>query len=113
MTRVTALIARLCGVSYTLRGTCYLLHRLGLSPQVRSTGPDFGHVWTAKTTTLGATAVQAHHSSHRESRGIEHIGSAQPGRVLRLGREAHPIAPAGAGGGHGSRTTGGPVRRIA
>ena len=30
LTRVAALIARLAGVSYTLRGTSYLLHRLGL-----------------------------------------------------------------------------------
>jgi putative transposase len=34
LARVAALIARLCGVSYTLRGTSYLLHRLGFSPQV-------------------------------------------------------------------------------
>ena len=29
-----ALIARLFGVRYTLRGTSYLLHRLGFTPQV-------------------------------------------------------------------------------
>ena len=29
-----ALITRLFGVSYTLRGTSYLLHRLGFTPQV-------------------------------------------------------------------------------
>jgi putative transposase len=34
LARGTALIARLCGVSYTLRGTSYLLHRLGFTPQV-------------------------------------------------------------------------------
>jgi putative transposase len=34
LARVTVLIARLFGVSYTLRGTSYLLHRLGFSPQV-------------------------------------------------------------------------------
>jgi putative transposase len=34
LTRVAALIARLAGVSYTLRGTSYLLHRLGFTPQV-------------------------------------------------------------------------------
>jgi transposase len=34
LARVTVLIVRLCGVSYTLRGTSYLLHRLGFSPQV-------------------------------------------------------------------------------
>ena len=32
--RVAALITRLFGVSYTLRGVSYLLHRLGISPQV-------------------------------------------------------------------------------
>jgi transposase len=32
--RVAALIGRLFHVSYTVRGTAYLLHRLGFSPQV-------------------------------------------------------------------------------
>jgi transposase len=32
--RVTTLIGRLFHVRYTLRGTCYLLHRLGFTPQV-------------------------------------------------------------------------------
>ena len=34
LARVTALIARLFHVSYTLRGASYLLHRMGFSPQV-------------------------------------------------------------------------------
>jgi putative transposase len=34
--RVAALIRRLFGVGYTLRGTSFLLHRLGFSPQVPS-----------------------------------------------------------------------------
>jgi transposase len=34
--RVKALIARLFGVDYTLRGVSFLLHRLGFSPQVPS-----------------------------------------------------------------------------
>jgi transposase len=34
LARVAALITRLSGVSYTLRGTSYLLHRLGFTPQV-------------------------------------------------------------------------------
>ncbi len=34
LARVTALMARLFHVHYTLRGTSYLLHRLGFSPQV-------------------------------------------------------------------------------
>jgi len=34
LARVTALIARLFHVHYTLRGTSYLLHRIGFSPQV-------------------------------------------------------------------------------
>jgi transposase len=34
LARVTMLIARLFHVRYTLRGTSYLLHRLGYSPQV-------------------------------------------------------------------------------
>ena len=34
LTQVTALIARLFHVRYTLRGTSYLLHRMGFSPQV-------------------------------------------------------------------------------
>jgi transposase len=34
LARVAALIARLFGVAYTLRGVSYLLHRLGFTPQV-------------------------------------------------------------------------------
>jgi transposase len=34
LARVTTLIGRLFHVRYTLRGTSYLLHRLGFSPQV-------------------------------------------------------------------------------
>jgi len=34
LARVTALIARLFHVRYTLRGTSYLLHRIGFTPQV-------------------------------------------------------------------------------
>jgi transposase len=34
LARVTTLIARLFHVRYTLRGTSYLLHRLGFTPQV-------------------------------------------------------------------------------
>jgi transposase len=34
LARVTALIARLFHLRYTLRGTSYLLHRMGFSPQV-------------------------------------------------------------------------------
>jgi transposase len=34
LARVSALIARLFHVRYTLRGTSYLLHRMGFSPQV-------------------------------------------------------------------------------
>jgi transposase len=38
LARVTTLIARLFHVRYTLRGTSYLLHRMGYTPQVPSTG---------------------------------------------------------------------------
>jgi transposase len=34
LARVTTLIGRLCHVRYTLRGTSYLLHRIGYTPQV-------------------------------------------------------------------------------
>ena len=34
LTRVAALIGRLFRVRYTLRGTSYLLHRIGYTPQV-------------------------------------------------------------------------------
>jgi transposase len=34
LARVTALMARLFHMHYTLRGTSYLLHRMGFSPQV-------------------------------------------------------------------------------
>jgi transposase len=34
LARVTTLIGRLFHVRYTLRGTSYLLHRMGFSPQV-------------------------------------------------------------------------------
>jgi transposase len=43
LARVTVLIARLFHVHYTLRGTSYLLHRMGFSPQVpvhRAAEPD-------------------------------------------------------------------------
>jgi putative transposase len=38
------LITRLFGVSYTLRGTCYLLHRMGFTPRSRRTGRDEGAI---------------------------------------------------------------------
>jgi transposase len=34
LARVAIVIKELFGIAYTLRGTCYLLHRLGWSPQV-------------------------------------------------------------------------------
>jgi transposase len=34
LARVAALVTRLFGVDYTLRGVSYLLHRLGFTPQV-------------------------------------------------------------------------------
>jgi transposase len=34
LARAAVVIERLFGVSYTLRGTCYLLHRIGWTPQV-------------------------------------------------------------------------------
>ncbi|MFC4047801.1 winged helix-turn-helix domain-containing protein [Dactylosporangium siamense] len=34
LARITELVDRLFGVRYTLRGTSYLLHRMGFSPQV-------------------------------------------------------------------------------
>jgi putative transposase len=34
LARVTTLVGRLFHVRYTLRGTSYLLHRIGFSPQV-------------------------------------------------------------------------------
>ena len=34
LARAAALVARLFGVSYTLRGMSFLLHRIGYSPQV-------------------------------------------------------------------------------
>ena len=43
LARVTTLIARLFHVRYTLRGTSYLLHRMGYTPQVpvhRAAGRD-------------------------------------------------------------------------
>jgi len=39
LARVTSLIGRLFHVRYTLRGTSYLLHRMGYTPQVPRTGP--------------------------------------------------------------------------
>jgi putative transposase len=42
LARVAALITRLFGVSYTLRGASYLLHQLGFNPQVPRTGPPSG-----------------------------------------------------------------------
>jgi transposase len=54
LARVTALIARLFHVRYTLRGTSYLLHRIGFTPQVpvhRAAERDEDAIaaWRAKT----------------------------------------------------------------
>ncbi|WP_052681623.1 MULTISPECIES: winged helix-turn-helix domain-containing protein [Frankia] len=54
LARVTTLIGRLFHVRYTLRGTSYLLHRMGYSPQVparRATERDDQKVaaWRAET----------------------------------------------------------------
>ena len=38
LARVAALIRRLFGVGYTLRGVSYLLHRIGWTPQVPARG---------------------------------------------------------------------------
>jgi transposase len=54
LARVTTLIARLFHVRYTLRGTSYLLHRLGYSPQVpihRAIERDEKAIAAWKTTT--------------------------------------------------------------
>jgi transposase len=54
LARVTALIARLFHVHYTLRGTSYLLHRLGYTPQVpihRAAERDEKAITAWKTTT--------------------------------------------------------------
>jgi transposase len=54
LARVSLLIGRLFHVSYTLRGTSYLLHRIGFSPQVparRALERDAGKVadWRSQT----------------------------------------------------------------
>ncbi|CUU61053.1 putative transposase [Parafrankia irregularis] len=54
LARVTVLIGRLFHVRYTLRGTSYLLHRMGYSPQVparRAAERDEGTIaaWRAQT----------------------------------------------------------------
>ncbi len=54
LARVAALIGRLSGVRYTLRGTSYLLHRTGFTPQVpvhRAAERDEDAIaaWRAKT----------------------------------------------------------------
>ena len=54
LARVTTLIARLFHVRYTLRGTSYLLHRLGYTPQVpihRAVGRDEQAIAAWKATT--------------------------------------------------------------
>jgi putative transposase len=54
LARVTTLIARLFHVHYTLRGTSYLLHRLGFTPQVpihRAAERDEKAIAAWKTTT--------------------------------------------------------------
>ena len=54
LARVAALIARLFHVRYTLRGTSYLLHRLGYTPQVpihRAVGRDEQAIAAWKATT--------------------------------------------------------------
>ena len=54
LARVAALVARLFGVTYTLRGVSYLLHRLGFTPQVaahRAAGRDEDAIaaWRSQT----------------------------------------------------------------
>jgi transposase len=54
LARVATLIARLFHVRYTLRGTSYLLHRLGYTPQVpihRAAERDEAAIAAWKTTT--------------------------------------------------------------
>jgi putative transposase len=54
LARVTTLIGRLFHVHYTLRGTSYLLHRLGYSPQVpihRAAGRNEAAIAAWKTAT--------------------------------------------------------------
>jgi transposase len=54
LARVTTLIARLVHVRYTLRGTSYLLHRMGYTPQVlihRAAERDEKAITVWKTTT--------------------------------------------------------------
>jgi putative transposase len=54
LARVTTLIARLFHVPHTLRGTLYLLHRLGYAPQVpihRAVERDEAAIAVWKTTT--------------------------------------------------------------
>jgi transposase len=54
LARITTLIGRLFHVSYTLRGTSYLLHRIGYTPQVpkhRATQRDEQAIATWRTQT--------------------------------------------------------------
>src|SRR6266545_305661 len=54
LARITLLIGRLFHIRYTLRGTSYLLHRIGLSPQVparRAAERDEAKIATWRTET--------------------------------------------------------------
>uniref|UniRef100_UPI000AFFE1D2 helix-turn-helix domain-containing protein n=1 Tax=Sphaerimonospora mesophila TaxID=37483 RepID=UPI000AFFE1D2 len=58
LARITTVIKELFGVSYTLRGTSYLLHRIGWSPQhpVRRAAERDEHAVTTWVTALPARA---------------------------------------------------------
>ena len=62
--RVTTLIGRLFHVRYTLRGTSYLLHRLGNTP-IRTARPTCGMPLTSTSPPLSPTRRKASPTSHQ------------------------------------------------
>lgn len=72
--RITILIRRLFGVSYTLRGASYLLHRLGFSPQVPV------HRAAERDEDAIATWVKGTRPEVEKQRGSRMRGSSSPTR---------------------------------
>jgi Winged helix-turn helix len=87
LARVTALMARLFHAHYTLRGTSYLLHRMGFSPQVpvhRAAERDEAVIAAWRTGTWAKEPAQAHLVPARTH---------QTGSSPRLGSPSNPNRP--------------------
>ena len=92
LARVAALIRRLFGVAYTLRGVSYLLHRIGWSPQVPTAARS------------SVTRTPSPRDARRPGRRCEASGPAGGVDLLRRRSRAKPCARPGEGPGGGAGT---------